>query len=291
MVVRERLINDVTILQLIGKITIGGGDELLRSWVDRALAAGCRKLIVDMAGVPYIDSSGNGEMVRTFTVWKHSGGSLVFLRPTKRIVDLWSVTKLATVFDVYDDEIEALASFGAVTRTSICPVCQLHAGFGSQQESHHTCANCQSELVLKRLTDESGTAWVADEVTMPTYDGEAIVLRSEWPFVITIRGRLDLFTAEALQEVWRAVPRPRKIIVEIGPACRLRTAKGLAALAALCAPESDGGRTAVWVDPAIETDDLLRIAPPFFDDRSSAVKSLEPLGPNQRSLRVEVRGC
>ena len=107
----ERTVNDVTVLDLKGKMTLGEGDELLKDKINSLLAAGKKKLLLNLEGVPYIDSAGLGEVVRTYTTVSRQGGSLKLLNLTKRIEDLLSITKLLTVFDTYDNEAEAIKSY------------------------------------------------------------------------------------------------------------------------------------------------------------------------------------
>lgn len=111
MEIAERKINDVTVLDLTGKMTLGEGDELLKQTINNLLAAGAKKIVLNLGGVPYIDSAGLGEVVRTHTTVSRQGGSLKLLNLTKRIEDLLSITKLLTVFDTYDSEAEAVKSF------------------------------------------------------------------------------------------------------------------------------------------------------------------------------------
>ena len=103
--------NDVTVLDLKGKMTLGEGDELLKDKINSLLAAGKKKLLLNLEGVPYIDSAGLGEVVRTYTTVSRQGGSLKLLNLTKRIEDLLSITKLLTVFDTFDSEAEAVKSY------------------------------------------------------------------------------------------------------------------------------------------------------------------------------------
>jgi len=107
----ERTVSDVTVLDLKGKMTLGEGDELLKDKINSLLAAGKKKLLLNLEAVPYIDSAGLGEVVRTYTTVSRQGGSLKLLNLTKRIEDLLSITKLLTVFDTYDNEAEAIKSY------------------------------------------------------------------------------------------------------------------------------------------------------------------------------------
>jgi len=113
MEIAERKVSDVTILDLSGKMTLGEGDEMLKTTINNLLAAGVKKLVLNLENVPYIDSAGLGEVVRTHTTVSRQGGSLKLLNLTKRIEDLLSITKLLTVFETYDSEAEAIKSFSA----------------------------------------------------------------------------------------------------------------------------------------------------------------------------------
>jgi anti-sigma B factor antagonist len=113
MQIDERVVGDVTILDLKGKMTLGEGDELLKDKVNSLMHRGHKHLLLNLGGVPYIDSAGLGEIVRSYTTISRQGGKMKLLNVTKRIEDLLSITKLLTVFDTYDSEEEALQSFVA----------------------------------------------------------------------------------------------------------------------------------------------------------------------------------
>jgi anti-sigma B factor antagonist len=109
--ITERQAGDVTIVDLEGKVTIGEGSVALRNKIRELLGDGKNKILLNLAGVGYIDSSGIGELVSSFTAVSKEGGTLKLLNLTQKIQDLLAITKLLTVFDVYDVESEALASF------------------------------------------------------------------------------------------------------------------------------------------------------------------------------------
>jgi anti-sigma B factor antagonist len=113
MQIEERAVGDVIVLDLKGKITLGEGDELLKDKVNSLVNQGHKKIVLNLADVPYIDSAGLGEVVRTYTTVSRQGGSLKLLNLTKRITDLLSITKLLTVFETFDSENEAIRSFSA----------------------------------------------------------------------------------------------------------------------------------------------------------------------------------
>lgn len=109
--ISERQAGDVTILDLNGKVTIGEGSVALRGAIRRLLGEGKKKLLLNLGSVGYIDSSGIGELVSSFTAVNKEGGVLKLLNLTQKIQDLLAITKLLTVFDVFEDEATALASF------------------------------------------------------------------------------------------------------------------------------------------------------------------------------------
>jgi len=111
--ISERAVGDVMVVDLKGKITLGEGDELLKDKVNSLINQGQRKIVLNLAEVPYLDSAGLGEVVRAYTTVSRQGGSLKLLSLTKRITDLLAITKLLTVFETFDSEDEAVRSFSA----------------------------------------------------------------------------------------------------------------------------------------------------------------------------------
>lgn len=109
--INSRVSGDVTIVDVAGKITLGDGSAMLRDKVKELSAAGTKKILLNLGEVNYIDSSGIGELVSAFTTISNSGGSLKLLHLTKRVKDLLQITKLYTVFEVFDDEAHAIASY------------------------------------------------------------------------------------------------------------------------------------------------------------------------------------
>ena len=106
-----RSVDGVEIISLQGKITIGSGDSQLRDIIGDCLKDGKTKILLDMKGVTTIDSSGIGELVGSFTTATNRGGKLKLLHLPAKVTDLLQVTQLITVFEVYEDEQEALKSF------------------------------------------------------------------------------------------------------------------------------------------------------------------------------------
>ena len=111
MTINERKSGDVTVLDVEGKILLGEGDVQLKRKIDELIERKETKLVINLANVPYMDSGGLGEIVRSYTTVKRAGGELKLLNATKRISDLLTITKLITVFEVFDNESDAVKSF------------------------------------------------------------------------------------------------------------------------------------------------------------------------------------
>jgi anti-sigma B factor antagonist len=106
-----RQVGDVTVIDATGRITLGEGASHFRDTIRDLATKGDKKLLVNLSDVSYIDSSGIGEMVSGFTTVTNHGGQLKLLGLTKRVKDLLQITKLYTVFEVFEDEASAVRSF------------------------------------------------------------------------------------------------------------------------------------------------------------------------------------
>ena len=111
--VTERSVGDVTIVDVSGKVTLGdGGDVVLKDKMASLVQQGTKKVLLNLADVSYVDSAGLGAIVQSYATLNKNGGSLKLLNTTKRIRDLLSITKLLTVFECHDNEVDGLKSFG-----------------------------------------------------------------------------------------------------------------------------------------------------------------------------------
>jgi anti-sigma B factor antagonist len=109
--IKERVVSGVSVLDLSGKIVLGEGDGQIRDRIKDLLADGQRRILLNLGDVNYIDSAGLGALISSYTTTKRQGGHLKLVNLTKRIQDLLAITKLITVFETYDNEAQALASF------------------------------------------------------------------------------------------------------------------------------------------------------------------------------------
>ena len=106
-----RHVGDVTVIDIVGRITLGEGSSTMRDELRDLTAKGNKKILLNLKEVSYIDSSGIGEMVAGYTSVANAGGTMKLLGLTKRVQDLLQITKPYTVFDVHEDEAHALKSF------------------------------------------------------------------------------------------------------------------------------------------------------------------------------------
>jgi anti-sigma B factor antagonist len=106
-----RQVDSVVVIDISGRITLGEGCAQLRELIRDQLTKGNKKVLLNLADVTYIDSSGIGELVSAFTAVSNQGGQLKLLNLTKKVHDLLQITKLYTVFDIHDDEAKAIGSF------------------------------------------------------------------------------------------------------------------------------------------------------------------------------------
>jgi anti-sigma B factor antagonist len=112
--ISERAVGDVMIVDVSGKVTLGdGGDAMLKDKMGSLVQQGQKKVLLNLGDVSYVDSAGLGAIVQAYATLNKNGGSLKLLNATKRIKDLLSITKLLTIFETYDNEPEAVRSFGA----------------------------------------------------------------------------------------------------------------------------------------------------------------------------------
>ena len=107
----NRQVGDVTVIDAVGRITLGEGSSTFRDSLRDLVSRGHKKLLLNLGDVSYIDSSGIGELVSGFTTVTNNGGRLKLVNLTKRVKDLLQITKLYTVFEVFDDEAAAVRSF------------------------------------------------------------------------------------------------------------------------------------------------------------------------------------
>jgi anti-sigma B factor antagonist len=111
MTITTREVSHVTVVDINGRITLGEETGQLRDTVRNLIAAGKKKIVLNLANVDFIDSSGVGELVSSFTAVRNAGGDLKLFSLSKKVQDVLNVTKLYTIFDIKEDEFTAVKSF------------------------------------------------------------------------------------------------------------------------------------------------------------------------------------
>ncbi len=111
MLIQQRMVGEVAVIDMTGRLALADGDELLRNTVNQLTAQGHTKIVLNMAGVPYVDSTGLGEVVRTYVTVVNRGGGLRLLRPAKRVQDLLRIARVTDVLQTFESEEDAVRSF------------------------------------------------------------------------------------------------------------------------------------------------------------------------------------
>jgi stage II sporulation protein AA (anti-sigma F factor antagonist) len=293
----ERPYDDIVILDLRGKITLGEGDELLQRTVKRLLENGCRKFVLNLEGVPFIDSSGTGELARTYTKISRTGGSLVLLHPTKRIVDLLSIQRALSLFSIFWSERDALAALRAPQFLELtCPVCGsggIMCGLGSIH-SGHTCTACRTTFrVPMGLPPDSGEtiACPISRIQLPTYENDTVNVDFGRYATIWLPLRFDLFAFEMVLKGWNVVPTPRRVMFRTWHV-REFSDLAMARLADLCDTATSSERVVIHLSDRANADlkAKLRGRVHVVEDWDQAERAFEEGGPG-RPVCVSVRRC
>jgi anti-sigma B factor antagonist len=274
-----RLVGDVVILDFDGRITLAEGSSELRDFVKRMLAEGNKKILLNLADVNYIDSSGLGELFSSLNRTRIQGGVIKLLSLTQKIRDLLQVTKLYTYFDVYVDEKEALESFTGPALYCCCPLCGSASGPPALAGGFITwppqlCRNARCGAKFTAYSSQNENQARVESVRIQTYKDEYLELLSGPPFTVKIVGRLDLFSSPALKKAWQALPVPRKVIFDMSGATEIDEAGRGALLAPLESREKDA-RVAVSLE-GLGSEHMrnLPTKPPFYQTKAPALAAL-----------------
>jgi len=218
----------ITILDCNGRITQRvpgspepGGAEILRDRFRQVIAEGKKSLILNLGRVTYMDSSGIGELVSGFTAAKKCGGSLKLLHLAKKVHDILKITKLYTAFEVFDDEVDALQSFGlaALFHHCRCPLCGLRSMppqiVGESCWRPQNCFHCGAAFTVEVSKATPFDTLLVKTVTLEGSWGEYYTLLSGTPFTIEVPSTLTLFSSHALRKIWSAIPKPRRVIFNL----------------------------------------------------------------------------
>ena len=283
----------VTVLHLKGKMTLGEGDELLKECIAGLIAAQRLYIVLDLAGVPYIDSAGNGEIARTYTFVARQGGRFVLCSLTKRIIDLLAITKLLTVYETYDSVDEAVLSFEMSQFDVSCPVCRPRCWTAYREGPLLSCDVCDVRFLPRRrpalLTAEVHHLWWITYYENG-YGRESVQMTVGGPCVIAITGRLDLFAFDVVQLAWQALPQPRRAIFDTTGVVAL-SAVGQTKLEQVCAARSQD-RAAILTrpfDPEGSSSGVFQVGRSTFVRRADAIAELGDPRRSQQAIEVAIR--
>ena len=298
----------VTVLGIKGKMTLGEGDELLKDCINQLVVTGRLLIVLNLEAMPYYDSAGSGEIVRTYTIVSRQGGRLVLCKPTKRILDHLAITKLLTVFEIYDSVEEAVRSFGTATLEVSCPVCGPGTWNGLlEKTSLQTCVVCDVGFMPRLTRAMMAPFQSAGELESPvvtahvnhlwwityyenSFGREAVHLSLGTPSTISVTGRLDLFAHDVVDMAWRSVPPPRRVVFDV-TSVKTASMAGRAKLQELCARE-EGGRAVILTRHSASGSPEAAVPPvgaSAFVDRDRAVEQLGDLEHAATAIEVLIR--
>ena len=222
--IRERLVDEVTVLDVSGRLTLGEGSSHLRDFVRHVVRRGDRWLLLNLGDVNFIDSSGVAELVRAFGTTKSEGGCLKLVNLVKRVKDLLIITRLYTLFESFNDEATAIRSFRGGFRYVHCPLCgRFRTGPPVENQSEfgpQKCILCDVEFLVERLAGQAGTVCVR-RLRVPTYFDEYLQISTGKHYRMEVVGRLNRFSFSFLRAVWRKLPAPRRVLLVLGDATDL----------------------------------------------------------------------
>lgn len=273
-----RVVGDVTILRLKGRIVVGEEAASLRDMIKRLISDQKRKIILNLADVTFWDSAGNGVMVAVHHSARANGAVLKLCHIGKQYQDLLQVQKLLTVFDVYYTEADALKSFDLPSWCCHCPVCSERCGpslIPGRCWMQQTCKNpsCGAQFSIGHSQGTKDLASITG-LTFQTYQKESFKIQPGHPFKCQVFGRLDLFSSSALQKCWLALPLPRRVVFDLKHVTEISDA-GRAALVALLAGKEDTSKAAVSLEGLNpERISAFPDGPPFYRHMADALKVL-----------------
>ena len=222
MTLETQFIGETAVIELRGKMTLGEGDDMLKEAVASLLAQGCKQFVINLEHVPYVDSSGNGELVRSFTKITKSGGRLIFVHPSVRIANLLSTTRLLDVYSVVPSIRDALDQLHEHHYLECpCPVCHTPVRFAiGRAYAMQVCGSCTSGFRIDPIETPADrgvtTEMRVKSIRIPTYENEWVDVDTGDASRISLPPRLDLFAWEVVKKGWDLLSSPRDIIVDVG---------------------------------------------------------------------------
>lgn len=290
--IETRLLHDVTVLDVKGSLTLSkGGHNALKDCLVSSLKAGRKIIVVNLAEVEYIDSTGLGLLVQAYATTNHLGARLYYSHPSERVYGVLQLTKLLNIFEVLSPE-DLIGHVADERLVASCPACEqdswipLRAG-----PEYQPCRRCGIQLKLSSWPSvpEGGEADVGCAILRsPTYDDEYVRLVIGTTQTITVERRLDLFASEVVTRVWHLLPPPRRVIFEVAQS--QYTEAGLQPLLDLCAISDESNRGAIVITGVTDQSrHSLPQHPAIHDGSSGAESALRLSGRQLPRLQLRAR--
>jgi anti-anti-sigma factor len=254
MKITERFVDDIVVLDLKGSWTLDAGDNPLAHALMRLMDQGRAKFVINLARVPYLDSSGGGDLSRSYRLVRSTGSSMVLLDPTTRILDWLNSTKLLSVFTVCSEEREALLNLaGPQEYLEVdCPLCDKRVRCGSDgfaTRLHCRLCGAMFECSESQAPELGQTRMMSVTlVWLPTYERDGVQLwfkEGSGDCTLYLPQRCDRFAFEVVERLWSLIPRPRRMFISSRDLQEI-SAVAVAKLIDLCR-ESDGDRVVLHV--------------------------------------------
>lgn len=292
--ITEKSAGDVTILDLDGRLVIGEESASLRAKVLELLSENKKEILINMDGVTFIDSVGNNSLAGIYVNVRRQGGRLKFMNLTQRVSDIFQVTRNFTFLEVYDNEKDALKSFGFDTLYCQCPVCGKPSGpplLGNAFWPPQTCSDWHCNAQFEVLASGSSHEEVlVEKICIRTYGKEYFEILSGAPTVLRVVGRLNLFSSSALARAWQSIPTPRNVVFDLQQASEIDKA-GREALLTFLARSEQGSRVVVSLEGLSR--EQIGAFPPgslFYGSKAAALTAIGDVSNAPRWLaRITVR--
>jgi anti-sigma B factor antagonist len=281
--------NDVMVLQISGDIVEEElwARDLLRT-AREVMGAGYYKLVLDLERVDFLSSTGLGALVQVKSFVSKQGGRLWLCAPSAKVRHVFTLTHLTKVFEfAQPEDVVGIQVNGQLAVA--CPSCtQPTSWIDVIANKPLSCRSCGIELTLSASSIATAQKEIdCETLRIPTYENEHVKLVIAGEQVIAVEGRLDLFASEAVVDIWRLVPRPRRIIFAV-PYVGM-TSAGLQPLIELCAVSNHADRSAIVVTGAIESPDSLPRHPSVHTDWQAARASLGAAAALPPKIRLRTR--
>jgi anti-sigma B factor antagonist len=252
----KRYIGDAAVLELVGRLNIGEGSSVLRDRVQELSSGSEPIVILDLSGISYIDSSGIGELVRSFIVLANREKKLLICHPLLKTNDLLQITKLASVFQVFPSVEQALSSDRSPVRLFFCPVAGCDTWTPASSDTRQVCMHCASEIdTAPDDTSGGNERRERSRLRIPSYVGEYVAIVPGSPCVLQIPRRFDLFVNNALKKALNTIGWNKSFnrdqvaaIVDLSELQEL-SEPGTAALLQVDQPVTDGNAAVFFAQP------------------------------------------